>query len=937
MSHVTPITRRLLAILLVIAGFAAVPAAPAPVRGAADHLVISEVVTGGASASDELIELHNPTAAPLPLEGLELVYASATGATVSRRATWALGAPQVPPGGHVLVANEAGIYAPIADATYASGMAASGGSVALRILGASSAIDAVGWGTATSTWREGATAGAPATGASIERLPGGAQGSGQDTDDNAADFTERPVPDPQNIGSPPTPLPGDPPDPDPTITPLPEPTPIPEPTPLPTGQPPDAALTIAAARALPDGTRVTIEGVALTGSSFHDGGGFVADATGGIAVIADGATFDRGAALRLSGTVEDRFAQRTLRVEAADLVALGSGTEPGPQDGTTLGVAEAAEGALVRVTATIVGGRSELASGVAFDIDDGSGPTRLLVQAVTGIDLGAWATGTSLTVVGVVGQRDSSGTGAAGYRLMPRDAADVAVAASPPSQAPSASPSASAAPSGSPAAEGTMTVAAARAAERNATVTVRAVVTLPSGVVDDETAVVQDATGAIVIRLGSEVGTLRLGEMVELSGARSTKSGMETIRVSEAPVRLGTAELPEAALIRTGEAAEAIEARRVVVRGALLGSARRSSSGSVTFDIDDGSGTLKVAAGAGIGLDTAGLEEGTWVEVSGILGQQTTGSAPTSGYRVWPAAAAAIRVTAAPGQGGDGGVGGSGSGSAGPGGSLGDLGGDHDGLRIGATLVAGPWPEISIGGLLWDGTRLVAIDVASASLVEALLTGRRPPLALDLGGLEAVGIEPVTRVASVRLGSEPGDVLEGGQAAPPTARPGSTPAWASMIGLVLGPRDHPVLLVPHGIFRVEHRCGTEEPRRGLLSVTGVALDRPDRMIVGCGGMRRVPLLGRAGALPVLGARAADERTPPPNTTAPELPIRRTLAAGMLGVGAFGAACVAAVNRRRRHEDPDDGRSAAPSGSSGADTPEEPPRLTLVPLHQERSP
>ena len=177
---------------------------------AADHLVVSEVVTGGASASDELIELHNPTAAALPLEGLEVIYVTATGATITRRAAWPLGAPGVPPGGHVLIANESGIYASIADATYASGMAATGGSVAIRILGATTAIDAVGWGTAASTWLEGLPAVAPVAGASIERLPGGALGSGQDTDDNLVDFVERLVPEPQNLGSPPTPAPGEP-------------------------------------------------------------------------------------------------------------------------------------------------------------------------------------------------------------------------------------------------------------------------------------------------------------------------------------------------------------------------------------------------------------------------------------------------------------------------------------------------------------------------------------------------------------------------------------------------------------------------------------------------------------------------------------------------------------------------------------------------------
>ena len=204
---------------------------------AATHLVVSEVVTGGASASDELIELHNPTTSALPLEGLEVIYVTSSGATISRRAAWEVGAPSVPAGGHVLIANASGIYAPIADATFESGMAATGGSVAIRILGASTAVDAAGWGTTTSTWREGAPATAPAAGASIERRPGGALGSANDTDDNAADFAERLVPGPQNLGSPPTP--------DPAATPMPSATPGPPVvTPAPTATPAPNAVRI---------------------------------------------------------------------------------------------------------------------------------------------------------------------------------------------------------------------------------------------------------------------------------------------------------------------------------------------------------------------------------------------------------------------------------------------------------------------------------------------------------------------------------------------------------------------------------------------------------------------------------------------------------------------------------------------------------------------
>ncbi len=917
-----------------------------PVLGAGDHLVISEVVTGGASASDELIEIHNPTSASLPLAGLELIYVSATGATVSRRATWDLAAPDVQPGGHVLVANEAGIYVAIADATYASGMAATGGSVALRIQGASTAIDAVGWGTATSSWREGVVAVAPATGASLERLPGGAQGSGRDTDDNAADFVERSVPDPQNLASPVTPGPADPPT-GPTPEPTPQATPdVPAPNPTPSPEAPgQPVVPIGTARSLLDGTLVTIEGVALTGSDFHDGGGFVADATGGVAVLVDGGAFSRGAQLRVTGTIGDRFSQRTLRAGVADVQVLGGGVEPEPRAATTLTVAEAVEGNLVRVAATIVGGRSELATGVAFDIDDGSGPTRLLFPAGSGIDAATWATGTSLTLRGIVGQRDSSGTGTSGYRLMPRDAADIiAVGAPSPTPAPTASAGPSGQPGESPGPDGTVTIAAAREAARNAALVVRGVVTLPPGIVDADTAVIQDETGAIVLRLSDGVGTLRLGDRVEVAGTRSTKSGLETLRVTQPAVVLGRATLPHPPVLHTGEVGEAHEALFVTVRGALAANARRSSTGSVSVEIDDGSGGLKVAMGPTIAVDPTALTKGTWIEVTGVLGQVTTGSAPTSGYRIWPATRAAVRVTAPGGGSGADGSGGSGSpndgSGAGPAGGLTDVGMPGlDGLRIGATLVAGPWPELGVGGLLWDGVRLVAVDAASADLVEALLGDIRPPLALDLGGLEVTGAEPLTGIGRVALGTAPGDTLPAGLPAAPTARPGAAPAWASMIGLVLGSRDRPVLIVPAGLFRIEVRCSGEQPRRGLLSVTGVALDRPDRLIVGCGGMRPVPMLGRAGfAAAPIGPTPSE--APPPNATAtsPEAPTR-PLAAGLLAVAALGAAAAAALARLRGDGPGPDGDAPASEQEVREESTDDagPTRLALVSLPRERGP
>ena len=422
---------------------------------ATDHLVISEVVTGGASASDELIELYNPAVVAMPLEGLEVVYVSASGLTVSRRAAWELGAPEVPPGGHILVANELGIYATVADATYASGMAATGGSVALRVIGAEAAIDAVGWGTATSTWLEGSVAAAPPAGSSLERLPGGPLGSSQDTDDNATDFVLRAMPGPENSASPPVPEPPSA-SPSPTHAPTASPMPTLEPTstaspsaePSADPTPGTEVVSIAVARALPDGTAVTVEGVALTGSGFADGGGYLADDSGGLAVLLTDGSFARGDRLRATGTIDDRYAQRTLRVTAADVAVLGSAADPAPLAAATGAVGEGVEGRLVRVAGTVLAAPTALSAGLAFDVDDGSGPVRVLIGSATGIDASEWGSGFAVDVVGVAGQRDSSGTGTSGYRVQPRDVVDVLAAS--PGPSPSASPGASATPEATP-------------------------------------------------------------------------------------------------------------------------------------------------------------------------------------------------------------------------------------------------------------------------------------------------------------------------------------------------------------------------------------------------------------------------------------------------------------------------------------------------------
>ena len=91
---------------------------------------------------------------------------------------------------------------------------------------------------------------------------------------------------------------------------------------------------MAAARAAADDARVLVEGV-LTAplGSLEDGrGGFLQDPSAGIALLlaADPvAALAPGTVVRASGTVDDRYGQRTIRLDGPP-VEMGSGTLPVP-------------------------------------------------------------------------------------------------------------------------------------------------------------------------------------------------------------------------------------------------------------------------------------------------------------------------------------------------------------------------------------------------------------------------------------------------------------------------------------------------------------------------------------------------------------------------------------------------------------------------------
>ena len=191
-----------------LAGFAilALVTVAVPQARATTHVVIGELSTGSASsATDEFVELYNPTESAIEISGWKLQYKSATGSTWYDRGTLPANT-FIAAHGFFLITPSAYVGPPTADftsAAWSSGMAAAGGHE--RIIDASAVeVDKVGWGTALDP-EGGSVAPAHAGGNSIERkanatstldsLASGGRhellGNGQDTNNNGNDFVNQ--------------------------------------------------------------------------------------------------------------------------------------------------------------------------------------------------------------------------------------------------------------------------------------------------------------------------------------------------------------------------------------------------------------------------------------------------------------------------------------------------------------------------------------------------------------------------------------------------------------------------------------------------------------------------------------------------------------------------------------------------------------------------
>lgn len=149
-------------------------------------IVVNELMTAGASAADEFVELYNTATCAVSMGGWKLAYRAASGnPSVGGLYTFVAGT-QIPARGYFVIGGDA--FTGKKDGTLTGAMAATAGQVAL-LDETGKVIDGVAYGTtvmtdaSAGTYAEKTPAQAPLANASISR-----KSDGHDTDDNSADF-----------------------------------------------------------------------------------------------------------------------------------------------------------------------------------------------------------------------------------------------------------------------------------------------------------------------------------------------------------------------------------------------------------------------------------------------------------------------------------------------------------------------------------------------------------------------------------------------------------------------------------------------------------------------------------------------------------------------------------------------------------------------------
>ncbi len=407
-----------------------------------------------------------------------------------------------------------------------------------------------------------------------------------------------------------------------------------------------------------------MEGILTTQLGILEAGrvAFLQDSTAGIALYTSTAAdpVAAGSTVRATGTLDDRYGERTIRLAGPPTV-LDGGLVPPATEAATGAATESLEGLRLRVHGTVMDAPTILSDGPAVTLDDGSGPLRAVFAGSAAASVPA--RGSIVTVAGSLGQRDSSGTGTSGYRLFVLDPFDVIEEPAPspsptpteepspaptpspsPAPSPTPTPSPSPAPSPSPVASSTpaptaeaATIAVARGAAIGASVHIQGMVTGSVGRVGlPPLGVVADASGGIYVRFPDGVAPSR-GTLLDIVGRLADPYGQLEIRPSTRDVRvIGTAPLADPVPIGAGSLGELVEGRLVTLDATLDAAIARESGGDLVLRLVDASGaSLRARATRASGLEPSCARRGDRLRLVGIVGQHATTRGALDGYRIW--------------------------------------------------------------------------------------------------------------------------------------------------------------------------------------------------------------------------------------------------------------------------------------------------------------
>ncbi len=197
-----------------------------------------------------------------------------------------------------------------------------------------------------------------------------------------------------------------------------------------------------------------------------------------------------------------------------------------------------------------------------------------------------------------------------------------------------------------------MAIAAARSLQPGVKVTVEGVVTAEAGRIGLPLQVaIQDATGAIVVKLTERAARPARGTVIRVTGKLAAPFGQLEVRPASASSVsiVGPAALPDPLPGSASTLGEATEARLVVIEGRLEAPIAREAGGDLVLRlVDDGGVAFRARATRASGIEAAAALPGTRLRLTGTVGQRASRKGALDGYRLWLRDAADLAITALP-------------------------------------------------------------------------------------------------------------------------------------------------------------------------------------------------------------------------------------------------------------------------------------------------